>query len=86
MTDKVSKNIAYKFDISNLAYLYNTLVQLKDRLNGRFSLLVRSLDNRWNLILPSLYLMQSKLANLGVVLVNDEVAYYSSQEDYNALV
>ena len=48
--------------------------------------MVRSLDNRWNHILPSLYLMQSKLADLGVVLVNDEVVYYSSQEDYNALV
>ena len=47
--------------------------------------MVRSLDSRWNHILLSLYLMQRKLANLGVVLVDGEV-YYSRQEDNNALV
>ena len=47
--------------------------------------MVRSLDSRWNHILPSLYLMQRKLANLGVILVDGEV-YYSSQENDNALV
>jgi hypothetical protein len=30
--------------------------------------------------------MQSKLADLGVILVDGEVVYYSSQEDDNALV
>jgi len=49
------------------------------------SQMVRSLDSRWNHILPSLYLMQSKLVNLGVVLIDDEVQYFS-QEDGNALV
>ncbi len=48
--------------------------------------MVRSLDSRWNHILPSLYLMQSKLANLGVVLVDDEVYYLNQEDDNNALV
>jgi DNA invertase Pin-like site-specific DNA recombinase len=76
------KNV-YTPEISPLIRLVSNI---KDLPESEKSSMVRSLDNRWNHILPSLYLMQSKLANLGVVLVNDEVVYYSSQEDYNALV
>ena len=36
--------------------------------------LVRLLDNRSNHFLPSLYLLQKKLADLGIVLANNNAA------------
>ena len=43
--------------------------------------LVRSLDKRWNAFLPSVYLLQSKLEKLGLVLVDNEVSYTDGEEN-----
>ncbi len=43
--------------------------------------MVRHVDSRSNQIFASLYLMHEKLVALGVVLVNDEVAYIEEASD-----
>jgi hypothetical protein len=42
--------------------------------------LVRQLDCCWNRLVPSLYLLHGKLADLGVVIINDTVSYVESKE------
>lgn len=42
--------------------------------------MVRVLDCCWNHFIPSLYLLHDKLANLGVVFINDNVVYLGDKE------
>ena len=42
--------------------------------------MVRQLDYRWNHLCSGLYLIQEKLVNLGMVLVNGEVTYFNRRE------
>ena len=43
--------------------------------------LVRQLDCYWNRLCSSLYLLQEKLADIGIAIVNDEVVYISEKEN-----
>jgi hypothetical protein len=45
------------------------------------TILVRSLDCCWNRLLPSLYLLQSKLEERGLILVNNEISYPNGEKD-----
>lgn len=42
--------------------------------------MVTSLDNGWNSILPSIYLLQKKLEYLGVINDHGEIKYLGAQE------
>ncbi len=46
--------------------------------------MVRSLDCYWNHFVPNMQLMYRKLADLGVVLADDEAAYMGAEEGSNA--
>ena len=46
----------------------------------RIFFLVTSLDNGWNSILPSIYLLQKKLEYLGVINDHGEIKYLGAQE------
>ncbi len=46
----------------------------------KVQILVRSLDKRWIHFLPRLYMLQERLAHLGIIVVNDEVVYIENEE------
>lgn len=73
----LSKNV---FRTPKLSALYTLADITKDPSMKDESLVVTSLDNGWNSILPSIYLLQKKLEYLGVINDHGEIKYLGAQE------